>query len=65
MVNLLLTKNNPFEQHSNNVLDLYAWFWLQAWFMPHYLIGKQDEWKNYFHGVTLNGIKTFNICRPN
>ena len=54
-------KNNPFE----TMLDIYSWFWLQAWFMPYYVIGKQDEWKDYFHGVTLNGVKSFNICRPN
>jgi hypothetical protein len=50
---------------ANNLMDFYAWMFVQTWFMPYYLIGKQDEWKEYFHGVTLNGIKSSNLCRPN
>jgi hypothetical protein len=59
MVNILLQKNNTVE----HMLDLYAWFWLQAWFMPHYIIGKQDTWKEWV-GSSLNGWKVGNICRP-
>ena len=54
-------KNNPFD----TILDMYGWFWLQGWFMPYYVIGKQDEWKDYFTSVTLNGLKPINLCRPN
>jgi hypothetical protein len=58
MVNLLLQKNNPAEQ----IMDMYVWFWLQGWFMPYYVIGKQDEWKDWV-GSSLNGWKHFNICK--
>lgn len=61
MVNLLHTRSNPFVL-ANDVMDLYAWFWLQAWFMPHYVIGKQDDWKDWV-GSSLNGWKHFNICK--
>ncbi len=59
MVNLLHTKNNPVEQ----VLDFYTWLWLQGWFMPYYVIGKQDEWKDWV-GSTLNGWRVSNLCKP-
>lgn len=62
MVNLLHMKNNPIEQYAGNLMDLYVWFWLQGWFMPHYVIGKQDEWKDWV-GCSLNGWKHFNICK--
>jgi hypothetical protein len=50
-------------QQANNFMDLYAWMFVQAWFMPHYMIGKQDEWKQWV-GSSLNGWKTGNICKP-
>ena len=50
-------------QQANNSMDLYAWFFVQAWFMPYYVIGKQDEWKTWTN-TSLNGFKTFNICKP-
>ena len=55
-------KNNPFD-FAGDVMDLYVWFWLQGWFMPHYIIGKQDEWKKWSN-VSLNGVKAWSICRP-
>jgi hypothetical protein len=61
MVNLLLTKNNPIDQF-NVMFDLYVWFFLQTWYMPNYVIGKQDEWKDWV-GSSLNGWKSFNICK--
>jgi len=45
------------------VLDLQIWCFLQAWFMPYYIIGKQDEWKKWA-SVSLNGIKSYNLCKP-
>ena len=52
-------RSNPIDR----MIDLYAWFWLQAWFMPHYVIGKQDEWKDWV-GSTLNGWRVSNLCKP-
>lgn len=44
--------------------DLGVWFMLQYYYMPHYLIGKQDEWSNWV-GSSLNGWgpNAFSICR--
>jgi hypothetical protein len=55
-------RNNPFDL-SNDVMDLYMWFWLQAWFMPHYIIGKQDQWKEWTNS-SLNGWRVSNLCKP-
>jgi hypothetical protein len=44
-------------------LNLQVWFFLQAWFMPYYIIGKQDEWKGWAH-TTLNGWRGSNLCKP-
>ena len=63
MVNMWPTKSNPFEHYMNTTMDMYAWLWLQAWFMPHYVIGKQDEWKDWV-GSTLNGWRVSNLCKP-
>jgi hypothetical protein len=45
------------------LMDLYVWFFIQAWFMPHYIISKQDDWKEWV-GFSLNGRKAGNICNP-
>jgi len=44
-------------------LDLQMWFLLQAYFMPYYIIGKQDEWKTWTN-LTLNGARWSNLCKP-
>ena len=51
-------KNNSLDQ----TFDLYVWFGFQIWFMPFYVLGKQDEWKEWV-GSSLNGWKVMNICK--
>ena len=58
MVNLWLTKSNPIDQ----LMDMYTWFWIQGWFMPYYIIGKQDEWKDWV-GSSLDGWGINSICK--
>lgn len=48
---------------NETIVDLYAWFWLQAWFMPYYVIGKQDQWKEWANS-SLNGWRISNMCKP-
>lgn len=43
--------------------DLQIWFLLQFYYWPHYVIGKQDEWKEWA-SFSLNGVKAYNICNP-
>ncbi len=44
-------------------LDLQVWFFLQLYYWPHYVIGKQDDWKEWA-SMSLNGFKSYNICKP-
>jgi hypothetical protein len=47
----------------NNMLDFPVWMFLQWYYMPHYVIGKQDEWKQWAN-VSLNGWRVSNLCKP-
>ncbi len=62
MVNLLLTKSNPFDDYIGQWFDLYVWMMLQYHYMPNYMIGKQDEWKEWV-GSSLNGWRHYSICK--
>ena len=44
--------------------DLGLWFMLQYHYWPHYVIGKQDAWRDWV-GSSLNGWgpNTFSICK--
>lgn len=52
----------PIEQHQNNLFDLFVWSMLQWYYWPHYIIGKQDEWKDWV-GSSLNGWRHYTICK--
>ncbi len=62
MVNLLLTKSNPFDDYIGQWFDLCIWMMLQYHYMPNYMIGKQDEWKEWV-GSSLNGWRHYSICK--
>lgn len=66
-VNKLL-ELNPFwpyfDDYMNRYFDLYVWFMVQGHFFPHYLIGKQDEWKDWVGSSTNGwGPNAFSICK--
>jgi hypothetical protein len=45
-------------------IDYSVWLMLQYKFMyPAKLIGYNDDMQNYLKQFSLNGIKTFSICR--
>ncbi len=47
----------------DNFLDFHAWLFLQWYYMPYYVLGKQDEWKSWTN-TTLNGWRISNLCKP-
>lgn len=47
----------------NDLFDFNVWLILQWHYMPAYLIGKQDEWKDWV-GSSLNGWRVSNLCKP-
>lgn len=50
--------------HVEKFLDFQVWLFLQWYYMPHYVIGKQDQWKEWA-GSSLNGWRSSNLCKPN
>lgn len=47
----------------DNIFDFQVWLMLQMYYWPHYLISKQDEWRDWV-GFSLNGWRTSNLCKP-
>lgn len=54
---------NMWDNAMGNWIDLYVWFYLQNYYLPNYIIGKQDEWADWSK-TSLNGVKSWSICRP-
>lgn len=69
MIDERLFKINPFynmwDEQIGKWFDLYVWFILQNHYVPNYIIGKQDEWKEWV-GSNLSswGPNSFSIYRP-
>jgi hypothetical protein len=47
----------------NKLFDFQVWLFVQWYYMPHYVIGKQDDWQNWTN-TTLNGWRVSNLCKP-
>ena len=45
-----------------NIMDYYAWMFLQWHFMPYTLISKGDEMDKFVSHFSLNGMKPFTMC---
>ncbi len=52
-------KNDMF----GNVIDWNVWLFLQWYYLPMRIIAKGDEMDQFISHFTLNGIKSFNICK--
>jgi hypothetical protein len=48
----------------NYFIDQYAWYFLQMYYLPFKipaLMGETDKWVS---AVSLNGIRSSNLCKP-
>jgi hypothetical protein len=46
-------------------LSIPVWWMLQMKFLfPAMMIARNDEMENFLKCFSLNGIKSFNICKP-
>jgi hypothetical protein len=45
-----------------NIMDYYAWMFLQWYYMPMTLISKGDEMDKFISHFSLNGMKPFTMC---
>ncbi len=55
---------DPVEQFVNNYLDMWAWWFLQSWYMPFKMPGIYSDVDKFVSQFTLNGVKSSNICKP-
>lgn len=52
-------------QPLNNVFDFYIQSMLQLYFMsPAKMMSRGDEMEKFMKHYSLDGIKSFSICRP-
>ena len=52
-------KNNIFE----SVIDYNVWLFLQWYYLPMRIIAKGDDMDKFISQFSLNGIKSFSICK--
>jgi hypothetical protein len=53
---------------ANNFINWYVetcmWNFMQLWAAPYHLPGKMGEIEKWTQTVSLNGIRSSNICKP-
>lgn len=54
----------PLDNCANWYWDCVAHSFLQAWFLPYRMPGIHSDVDRFVSQFTLNGIKSFNLCRP-
>ena len=52
-------------QPLNKFLEYQAWTFLQLWYAPTKLLVHATEVDDFISQVSLNGMKSFNICKAN
>jgi hypothetical protein len=55
----------PLDNYVNWYWDCAAYSFLNLWFMPYRMPGIHSDVDKFVSQFSLNGIKSFNICRPN
>lgn len=60
---LLPHRNDFWLAPINQMMDWNAWMFLQWYYLPMRIIQKGDDMDQFISQFSLNGIKSFNICR--
>ena len=47
----------------NSIYDYNVWLFLQWYYLPMRIITKGDDVDRFISQFTLNGFKSYNICR--
>lgn len=55
---------NELMQPVNLLIDYQMWLFLQVYFMPYRLAGMGDDIDKVISCVSLNGIRSANLCKP-
>ena len=59
-----MTEYSLIDHYVNWVIDCNMWTFMQMWSAPFQLPGNLGEIEKWTNMVSLNGIKSTNICRP-
>jgi hypothetical protein len=55
----------PLNDYVNWVVDCHMWTFMNLWAAPFMLPGRMSEIEQWTKTVSLNGIRSWNICNPN
>lgn len=53
----------PVNDYVNWVVDCHMWTFINMWAAPFMLPGRMGEIEQWTQTVSLNGIKSFNLCQ--
>ena len=65
MYKKIAIENHPIVKITNSVLEYQMWLFLQLYFAPYRLATMGDDIDKVISRVSLNGIKSSNLCKPN
>ena len=65
MYKKITIENHPIVKITNSVLEYQMWLFLQLYFAPYRLATMSDDLDKFISRVSLNGIKSSNLCKPN
>jgi hypothetical protein len=57
------TMLQPLNDYVNWMVDCHMWTCMQLWAAPFMLPGHMGEIERWTRTVSLNGIKSFNLCQ--
>jgi hypothetical protein len=55
---------NTLWQPLENLMDFNVWLFLQWYYAPMTMLGKGSEIDQWIASFSPNGMKAFNICKP-
>ena len=59
------TMLQPLNDYENWVVDCHMWTFMKLWAAPFMLPGRMKEIEQWTLTVSLNGIRSWNMCNPN
>jgi hypothetical protein len=57
-------RTHPAVKLAGEMINAQMWIMLNIWFLPYKLPGMFGDIEEVISSVTLNGIKSSNLCKP-
>jgi hypothetical protein len=64
MYERMAIENHPIVKITNSILDYQMWLFLQMYFMPFRMATMGSDVDKWISSVSMNGLKSFNLCQP-